>query len=140
MTAANTETINNSKKHLGVKLGAGRKVTGPGIYIAKTVDVTVLTEVPLKIEIAYELTAATGQKSRHRESFICTENNGRWQEFGDRLFNKYGLNADMDFGDMIGLEEVVEIVQNGSFLNIVQRDLKPKDMKPQELEEVQFVD
>ena len=96
--------------------------------------------MPLKVEFTYELTAATGQKSRHRESFICTENNGRWQEFGDRLFNKYGLNADMDFGDMVGLEEVVEIVQNGSFLNIVQRDLKPKDMKPQELNEVQFAD
>ena len=140
MTTANTAESNRSNKNIGIKLGAGRKVTGPGIYIAKIVDVAVLTEVPLKVEFTYELTAATGQKSRHRESFICTENNGRWQEFGDRLFNKYGVNADMDFGDMVGLEEVVEIVQNGSFLNIVQRDLKPKDMKPQELNEVQFAD
>ena len=140
MTTANTVEINNNKKSIGIKLGGGRKVTGPGIYIAKIVDVAVLTEVPLKVEIAYELTTATGQKSRHRESFICTENNGRWQEFGNRLFNKYGLNASMDFGDLIGLEEVVEIVENGGFLNIAQRDLKPKGMKPQELAEIEFTD
>ena len=140
MTTANTAEINKNRKNIGIKLGAGRKVNGPGIYIAKIVDVAVLTEVPLKIEIAYELTTVTGQKSRHRESFICTENNGRWQEFGDRLFNKYGMNADMDFGNLIGMEEVVEIVENGSFLNIAQRDLKPKDMKPKELAEVQFTD
>lgn len=136
MTKGNN--LETTSKKIGIPLSVGRKATKPGVYISRIVNVEQIWESPLKIRVDYELTAATGQKCQFSEQFVCSERNSRWQTFAEYVSTGMHLGSDADLADIVGLTEVVELNQNGTFLNIGQRCLKPKDMKAADLATFSF--
>ena len=129
-TEANHE---KTTKKIGIPLSVGRKASKPGVYISKIVGVEQIWDSPLKIRIDYELTAPTGQKCQFSEQFVCSERNSRWQTFAEYASEGMHLGGDADIADIVGMEEVVELNQNGTFLNIGQRCIKPKELKSKDL-------
>ena len=124
----------------GIFLDQSVEVQKPGIYKAEITSVEKVGTNPDRLKVAYKLWDDQGTAYTYDEVFQCLPRNIRWKTFLGYINSKCLVTAGMDASALIGLQEIIQIEQNGPYMSVVQRMLCPKGFNTSDLGTIFFCD
>lgn len=124
----------------GIMLDQSVEVQKPGIYKAEVTSVEKVGTNPDRLKVGYKLWDVQGATYTFDEVFQCLPRNTRWKGFVAYINANCLVTANMDATALVGLQEIVQLDQNGPYLSVVQRMICQKGFKPSDLGTVFFGD
>lgn len=124
----------------GIFLDQSVQVQKAGVYKAEIISVEKVGTNPDRLKVYYKLWDAQGTAYTYDEVFQCLPRNIRWNTFLGYINSNCLVTAGMDASALTGLQEIIQIEQNGPYMSVVQRMLCPKGFKTSDLGTVFFGD